>query len=272
MVSKWFIGVSAKSKGYFKGFDYISDGYYHTNKCKLETNYQPRPRFTKQTALARSYPTEQAALRAVKKYRDESTTEITDAKKRIKAIESIRPTWFSLSTLDRYDFCSAYDMSVGYQSTSKGWNGKAQTYMSYLTYYNTTRTKLSKEEKEALKNNINWDSEIIKSRNKVNAHTARLKYIVDKLIVREADLEFKFMDSQRKKIVWVHRKENDTAYGYCNCCGGAIPGIPQLHIGYDTVICAICMAKLADEAKTQAGKVPDEVLEHYNTDRFLRSI
>ena len=90
------------------------------------------------------------------------------------------------------------------------------------------------------------------------------------------EIEIKFMDRERREISWSNRGEEETSGDYCNCCGGAVPNIPQLkirgkHREY-TVICAICMAKLAEEAKIQAGKVDAEIMEHYQADRFIRSM
>jgi hypothetical protein len=111
-----------------------------------------------------------------------------------------------------------------------------------------------------------------KSNNAVKYYESQLDYINTKLLVREVPIEFKFKDGERRSLRWTIRGDHATNSSYCLACGGAIPSIPQLSIQKMGNICAICMMKLADEAKIQAGKIDPDILEHYTTDRFLRSM
>ena len=72
MISKWFIGVSAKSKGFITGWN--SPSRYNWRSSNDEIDKIPKPSFTKQSALATSYNTKEEAdkiLNEIKVYNGE---------------------------------------------------------------------------------------------------------------------------------------------------------------------------------------------------------
>lgn len=252
MISKWFIGVSAKSKGFITSWQ-------HDYSNALNT--KARPSFTKQSALATSYDTEEEANVEVTKYLKDASDFLTKHKDSVTEIQNAKEIWDTLSDDKRFAFGKKHDLNVRYESgryTARVWWNKN-----------------NKEEANAIKNNVNWNEELKKARDYVTLYENRIDFINNKMVVREQEIEIKFMDSERRPIKWTNRNDDQTSNDYCNCCGGAVPSIPQLVVGrykQRTVICAICMKALAQEADIQAGKISDDILEHYQADRFIRSI
>ena len=265
MISKWFMGVNAPSKGYFK---HITSRYdYRSGR------YIMKPTFTKQSALAPSFNTEEEATEAIEKFVKEAQKLIDGSTIRLADIKKTRKVWDTLGDNAKLDFLIRTKISPEYTPKSRQGYGN---YKSRLYASNCKNKPLSDDERTAF-NNIEWDKQIEENERTINNHQGRYEWITTKLLVRECELELKFMENERRTIKWQQRSENNTAGSYCVACGGAVPGIPQLVIGSSprndqTHICAICMGKLAEEAKIQAGKVPDEIMEHYQTDRFLRAL
>ena len=272
MISKWFIGVSAKSKGFFTGWQYGYGGDRDNGKTK--------PSFTKQSALADSFSTKADANKRVAQYLKESTDKLTMYTKKLKTIQDAKHTWLSKDQKAKMAFLANTDISVEYENpeTRRGGMFSYNNFKFLRIRPQDLPTKTLTDEEVVVLDNVEWEEEIKKATNEITLHTNRVEFINTKLVVREEDIEIKFMDSERRKIRWTQRDENATSGGYCNCCGGAVPNIPQLIIGdgrrnnTGVIICAICMDVLSQEAKIQAGKIPDEIMEHYQTDRFIRSL
>lgn len=253
MISKWFIGVKAKSKGFYKGWGYSYHGRDNSNV--------PRASFTKQCALATSYATEQEALDGIEIIREKCRKLIKTNKQRIALYTSYLNDWHNLTHDEKIKIIDENNIII--QSKSNGFYRRIQK---------------DKAEYDIALDSYDWTAKIKTPTDTITCEEAKLKYIDEHLIVREVEIEIKFMDREKRKIKWSQRSDNQTASNYCNCCGGAVPGIPQLTIGrgyygkYPTVICAICMVRLAEEAKIQAGKIPEEIMEHYQADRFIREM
>jgi hypothetical protein len=277
MLNKWYIGVSAKSKGFFTGWQYHYNSWWFRmdiiDDATIKKETSPRPSFTKQSALATSYDTKKEAKESVATYRKDAVTMLNKPLAMIKQLEELDKGWTQLSDKERVTVWDKLDHSIASivndrkhinSNSNKKWTGKGY--------------KFTKAGHKALKDIVWCDYK------KYSQYTAtmwqnRIDFIDSKLQVREEALEFKFKDSERRKVRWEIRGDNDTSYNYCNLCGGAIPSIPQLRLGWGKynhsggiIICAICMGKLAEEAKIQAGKVPDEIMEQYQQDRFLRDL
>lgn len=261
MISKWFIGVSAKSKGFFTGWSYPISRYNRATGLN-EIDMKTRPSFTKQTALAKSFPSKEKAEEEIALYLKESMDERTKKENELNELKSMIPLWGSYTDDQRWAYGEKFSFTIRL-------NGGGLMYFN--SYYRDSKTD------NILRSGVHWDYEIEKISSYVKLHQDRIDFIKNNLIAREQDLEIKFCDNERKQINWTMRDEDDTCNNYCNCCGGAVPSIPQLIIKGKryreyTVICAICMKRLAQEAEIQAGKISDEILSHYETDRFLRSL
>jgi hypothetical protein len=267
MLTRYFIGVSAKSKGFFTGFRHR----YYYGDSKME---EAKPSFTKQSALADSFETEADAKAKLKQYRDEAVKERDVLQKKYNDYDKRRFEWSTLSDQKKINFLDANNVRVEYQPPN-------YSYKSWLTTssgYGGGARKSSDMGKEELKavRDVDWGKQLEVVQSAIDHYQSKIDFLDNKAVIREQEMEFKFMDKERREVKWTVRGADDTATDYCNCCGGAIPDVPQLVIGKywnaRCVICAICMGKLAEEAKVQAGKVSEEILEHYQTDRFLRSM
>lgn len=254
MVTKWFIGVSAKSRGFFTGWNYRKE---------------VKPSFTKQTALADSFNTKDEADAYLKKERDKNKECMDDDLKTLKELKVIKRDWKEMLFDKKVEYCKRFRFAPTLNDSKNSYG-----YSRRLSYY--SKSTFTDIERDAIENNIRWEYQIKRYEDSIQVFKERIEYIDTKLIVREQEIEIKFKDNERREIKWVQRKDNDTAHSYCNCCGGAIPSIPQLVIGRrwsnQTFICAICMGKLAQEATIQAGKIPEDILKQYEGDRFLREI
>jgi hypothetical protein len=266
MITKWFLGVNAKSKGFFNGFGYDYNSRYAKTIQELDALEAPvvSPSFTKQSALASyNYDSEDGAIKGKKALRDEFTKEIKRYNDAAASLESHRDNWDTKSDVDKSSIISNFNLNL------RGNNH----------YWYRNKQKFTQEELDAMET-VDWEFEIAKKKSECAMPEAKIKFIDEKLLIREAEIEIKFMEGERRSIQWVNREANDTSGNYCCGCGGAVPDVPLLIIGKskkqryrdDLHICAICMSKLADEAKIQAAKVSQEILEHYQTDRFLRSM
>ena len=260
MISKWYIGVNAKSRGYFKGW---KNGYINFKSSYRDRIITVDPSFTKQTALATGHKTEQEAYKALDVYRKDCIKLIQEGEAQKLSYELGIKTWDTLTLEEKYEYAKDNQLNVTYVSS-----GGYETNINFRYYEFADMDEVMLTAIE----NYKFEGCIKIVETKLGFIKLRLDYINEKLQVRECDCEIKFKDSERERIEWVVRGEHDTAYGFCNCCGGAIPEIPQLNIGWKIKICAICMKRLADEADIQAGKIDPEIMEHYQTDRFLRSL
>jgi len=250
------------SKGFVTGFDH----YYNDIPSGTET----KPCFTKQSALATSYNTKEEAEAGVARFMEYPTNKIGEAETLIADINNAIKVWSTISHDERRKFLMEKQIPV-YAGKTTDWRGGEQD--KYLNLYSSLYNKkdLSAGEIVAI-DNMNFDKTLAQERRKLEFYQSQLDFMKTKLVVRQQDLELKFKDSEKRKLKWEVRGDNDTARGYCNCCGGAIPSIPQLRIGYQIRICAICMGKLAQEALIQAGKIDQDILEQYDCDRFLRGV
>jgi len=258
MIQKYYIGVSAQSKGYFKGWkiSYFNAGSRVPNELKNADV----PAFTKQTALATGYDTELEATAAVTIIRDYTVARLSEQTAMVTTFQRLQSEWIGLTDDEKFAAYEAYKFPIHgqiyYHRNTPSWKVDV---LKLIRVYDFTE-------------------EIRKREHFAACYTKRLKFIDDgKLVVRLVDCEIKFLDSERRTISWVVRGDNATASAYCNCCGGSVPSIPQLVIGstwgkYSCIICAICMEKLADEAKLQSTRIPDEIREQYMGDRFLRDM
>jgi hypothetical protein len=270
MLTKWYIGVNAKSKGFFTGFNndkwtYNMEGYKGND---------PKPSFTAQGALATSYDTKEDALKAVDHYITEDTKAIENMKVQIKLLEDSESRWSSMSLSEQINVC--VDTHIRPDLNIVG-----NMFQNYLYLYPSKSVSDYKPNEVssivAVGTNGQIPARLKICKNDVLGYTNRIQWIKDKIKVREQEIELKFKDSERRSIKWNIRGDNDTAHSYCNCCGGAVPSIPQLNIGSGwgksrCLICAICMGKLAEEAKIQLGKVSDDIMDNYTADRFLRDM
>lgn len=275
MLTRWYIGVNAKSKGFFTGFR-LSD-WTHVRNCDYDGK-PPLPSFTSQGALAKGYKTEELALLTLNNYIIADEKRIDEYKRDINILETSSRKWANISMNERIRAC--YLSGIRPQAKSRHAFGQNEQYELRDIYLHdrSDDSTLTKEEQNAI--NTVSPTNLIKSVARLKTHITgyenRIQWVKDKLKVREQEVEFKFKDSERRSIEWSIRGDNDSAHSYCNCCGGAIPNIPQLRIGgrwnNSCLICAICMGKLAEEAKIQLGKVSDEIMDNYTADRFLRDM
>jgi hypothetical protein len=260
MITKWFIHINKnKSRGLVKYFNGHS-------------SYGRGLDFTKQTALALSSCTEKDALARIEVWKSELIKTIKEQKKLQADFLTTQKNWLTATDEERIAFCYNNGVRINDPKKTGGYN----SYNRHIYFSQPSVTSYAPDQLQAVK-----DASIGQlSLDKYDKNVDRLKEIqakVDRLVVCEKDLEIKFMDRERREISWSIRDENDTSNQYCNCCGGAIPGIPQLRIAGRSwketcYICSICMSKLSQEAEIQAGKVDQDILDHYNTDRFLRSL
>jgi len=268
MVTKWFIQDNKR-----KGFGYYKEYTYCPNP-------NGRPSFTRQTALAKFFKTKEEANDHLFILAEMARNEIQKATGSLENITEAKKNWQKLSNDDKFAIICKTPLEVKYvvKSTSS-W--RSHDYIAIMDTHNGWDANgnpiprkyddLDKEEKQAI-DNIDWNSITEKFDKILKYNTVKLKYITENLVAVEHPMEFKFNDKERMKISWSIRDADATNYGYCNGCGGAIPEIPQVNIGGYVKLCAICMNKLAMEAKIQVDKISQEVLDHYETDRFLRNV
>ena len=276
MITKWFIGVSAVSKGFVTGWNEDEDWRWRSSDNPPKTT--PKPSFTKQSALATSYNTKEEADKIVEGYIKEAEKQLKEAQKKLDLVLAHKDIWDTITFDEKVKFCREVLPKVTYQTT-RGYNNNVHDQDVYFGqgYGSTTGKPFSDVEKKAITNNMNWKREIEHKTAYVQLYKNRIEFCKTKMIVREQEIEIKFMDNERRELKWTNRDESDTSGDYCNCCGGAVPGVPQLHIkgkrwNEYTIICGICMGKLSQEAQIQVSKIPQELLEHYQTDRFLKSM
>jgi len=265
MLSKWFICAKQKSKGYFTGL---------TNSSYWSRNYPQKTdataSFTRQTALAIGYNTKEEAEEALDKIRLGIHNTIEKNTEKLRNLIDLQQLWPSLILDEQFEAVKKHNIIPMYKEKNH-WG----SLYDIRVPLDKPIAELTDVQKAAI-TGITFDDGIDASKHYIAVSNNHLEYIKKNLVIREDTIEIKFLDGERRKVQWTIRKDNDTSRSYCNCCGGAVPSIPQLVIGkgwkYETIICAICMSKLAEEAKIQAGKIDDEILEQYNTDRFLRSM
>ena len=262
MISKWFIGTKAKSKGYFKGFS----NYYYKRDRTLAS-----PSFTKQSALAKSYDTKQDALDAIGLYELRSVEHLNKFTVELIKYKEYTKSWGKLSFNEKIKFLVANRLSVTYNDPTRKYGNTTNLNFAYGNW--PVSTIYTPEQRTGIENH-NWNKGIKTATDSISKANNEIAYIKGNLIARQDIIEYKFKETEKRKISWENRSENDTSKYYCNACGGAIPSVPQLVIGAKWSregcrICAICMGKLAQEAKIQAEKVSPEILEQYEADRFL---
>jgi len=265
MLSKWFICAKQKSKGYFIRL---------TNSSYMSRNYPQKTdttaSFTRQTALARGYNTKEEAEEALDKIRLDIQNTLEKYTENLRNLLDLQQLWPRLTLDEQIKALKKHDIILVYKDKNN-WGQSTNRHM----IIDKPITKLTDVQKAVI-TGTTFDDGIDASKHHIEVANNQLEYIKKNLVVREETIEIKFLGGARRTVQWTIRKDSDTSRSYCNCCGGAVPSIPQLIIGegwkYETIICAICMSKLAEEAKIQAGKIDDEILEQYNTDRFLRSM
>jgi hypothetical protein len=277
MITKWFLGVSAKSKGFITGWKSTGRAYY--NNCSKAIDTRPIPSFTKQSALATAYETEADAIAERDKYIKDSKERLVKAQARLTLLKEAKSNWSNMSFDDKVDFCIETGVGVPYKQQTS-WNNRIyHTYIKFTSDYKgkIKRSNFNDDEIKAIHIGPHFNSEIECAKSYVKRYKNEIDFCNTKMIVREQEIEIKFVDKERRSISWSNRSDTDTCGNYCNCCGGAVPGVPQLRIsgrkyGETTFICGICMAKLADESKMKVQTIPNEIMEHYQTDRFLRAM
>lgn len=267
MITKWFIqDKNRKSLGFYKCFE--------NTLWRKKTNIG-RPAFTKQTALATFFKSEQDAIDHLETVGKNLQTNIKEINRKLKTIDELKGKWSTLGNQEKINLVADNDIQIQYKEKSQWGRSYIKRFHATKYIYSKTNIKqyddLNDSEKEAIKS-PDWDASISPIEEPLTMYEAQFKYLTDYLRPFEQTIEFKFKDNERKRIEWRVRDDNETSYDYCNGCGGAIPGIPQVRIGWETTLCAICMSKLAQEAQIQMGKVPEDVVEHYETDRFLRQV
>lgn len=284
MLEKWYLQPTATSKGFFYGWNDINlyilkreiYDICNTNSTPskvLRSLTKPKPSFRKEIANAESYNTKEEAEAELAKYYDEANKKIEQYKIDIDAIQKMisSGTWPILSDDTRKDFYITHSLDVNGVSFYFG-NKRANSI-----YY----SDISESKDLSIIKGLDLNKCLLYKQVLLEAEEARVKYLDKNIKVVKLDFEFKFMPKERRIIRWTMRGESQTNNQYCAGCGGAIPNIPQLVIGKkekqhyskDPVyICAICVEKLAEEAKRQAGKIPQDILDHYHQDRFLREL
>lgn len=251
MITRWFLTAKQKSKGYMTGW-----GYNGTSS------------FTKQTALTKGYNTKAEAKAKIDEYINECNNNIQNYKDLLASFIATKTNWVNLSVNEKIEILKHrrnYVENIEYDTDL--WN---------VIYSPSNKTD---KFKEVILTKIVWYKDYEQTYNdNINNELNKLKYLNEKIVIRECEIELKFNEHERRKIKWQQRPDDETNGNFCNCCGGAIPSIPQFVIQggrrYDRgiIICAICMMKLAEEAKKEAGKISPEILEHYEKDRFIRNI
>jgi len=184
MLSRWFIGVNAKSKGYFTGWSY----YGKNNNIKGS--------FTKQTALAESFTTEEKAIERIDLYRKETQKELDKVKSSWKSCQDIAPKWTTITDQERVEFYEKMDNNLR-KNLRLSWRYASKPVI---------RTRLSRYSQEAIDQlkDINWINVTVKesATEKIEFFEARLDFINNKLLVREVEIELKFKDNERVRIEW----------------------------------------------------------------------
>ena len=271
MISKWFIqDHKKKSLGYYKEFS--SSVWYSNRRAN-----KGRPSFTKQTALATFFDSEQDAIDHLEKVGTNLENNIKEIKRKLKACNDIKGKWEDVKPQEKINLIAENEICITYREKSQWGHAYDRRFEPRKYNYHNNQSPirkvsdLSEEEKDALAH-PNWEQTVTQIQDPLSMYEAQLDYLTKYLRPFEQTMEFKFKDSERKHIEWSVRDDKQTKWGYCNGCGGAIPSIPQVRIGYEVTLCAICMGKLAQEAQIQLEKIPEDLLEHYETDRFLRKI
>lgn len=283
MLEKWYIQAKATSKGFFTGWNnisnYISDRMLNHIVTDTPVEYEkdkvynditdPKPSFTKHIANAVSYNTKEDAVSVVEMHRKEAHSRLNTYRTNARAIQEMIASgkWTSLTDDEREEF---YANNTLYNQHVSYYFGKRRSHP-----YNIKDSDIH------IVKNMELSRELIRKQLLIKREEARIEYLDKKIQVVQLDLEFKFMPKERRAIKWKIRSERQTNNEFCAGCGGAVPNIPQLVIGkkekqrYDrdpVYLCAICVEKLAEEAKRQTGKIPQDLLEHYHQDRFLREL
>lgn len=275
MITRWFIGVKQKSKGYFNRFSTIGRMRYDRASDTHIVDTTPSPSFTKQSALAKSFSTQEDAQEHLDDIRKDITEKTTKLTNTYNNILDIKDKWSGLTFDEQKKFLIDNDIVIKYKRSEHAHNRYNHAHL-YPSQFATIVGAPSAAMITIVKN-ADFTNNIKGGKLEIEAHQNALDYLNKNLFVRQDELELKFQNTERRKIKWTERGEHETASNYCNICGGAVPSIPQLIISGGrgcgrTVICAICMGKLAQEANIQAGKVPDDILSQYEQDRFLRSM
>ena len=263
MYKRWYLRPKVKSKGYWNGgfnYDHCS---YGSNSKHVTASY------TKQKALAVSYETE-------RELRDRLAKELKHCRHNINTqtalyndITSLK--WAEMSDQERIDFLSEKRISVNYTVEVDTFGG-SRIRNKYMYFRKGAKPEdYNPEQLERLRN-ADFSSHLLKAQDTIARKRKKIEILRSMSIVSE-DYEIKFMDKEKSTFKWEERKSTDTSHSYCSHCGGAVPNIPQLVVyRRGVVICAICMMKLAEEAKRMAGKVPDEIMELYERDVFMRNL
>tara|TARA_R110002126_G_scaffold128271_1_gene270847 strand:- start:43 stop:888 length:846 start_codon:yes stop_codon:yes gene_type:complete len=280
MLTKWYIGVNAKSKGFFKGFNNLGWEYKH-NKVACTIKTRPQPSFTAQSALAVGYESEFEAKKRIEHLITVDKAKVGILKTNIKIMQKAKRNWDSMSLSEKVNICNVTGIRPYTEDIHRRTHLHCKRYIN-LTSLGGIPSRNSSEDVDVI-NNISKNGQLANRIEVLESNILgverRIQWIKDNLKVREVEMEFKFKESARRRITWEGRSDRATNYSFCNCCGGAIPSIPQLRIyckySYnrnDCIICAICMGKLAEEAKIQLGKVSDGIMDNYTANRFLRDM
>ena len=278
MATKWFITVNAKSKGYVTSINHSDKHFYNYNKTfHFITKEQDsdainvRPNFTKQTALAPSFGSEAEAQAHVDGWITAIDAEIKRCNDKLQEFANYMQLWDTATVEEKYEICAENNHFI-------------RTHDPHTSYryggYGRVRTKEEIAESIDLQNelfNIDWDGLKRNWSRGIRIHTAQKELATTKLMLRECECEIKFMDKECRTVKWELRGDNETRNEYCNCCGAAIPSVYQLTIGGNwgknsTVICVICINKLQRESEQYYKRIPQDILDQYTQDRFLRAL
>lgn len=239
MITRWFIGVSADSKGCFNGWV----------RCKS------KPSFQSMYLYDRSYDSEEEAELEIKKYEAECFSSIRNLEKQLVKIQDYKKQWNSYShkkkiEIHRTEYALFRDANNYYLLDS--WN---KDFDKNLDCYD-------------------FNKSILSTNTSINIEKERLKFLKEKIVIKQKDIDLKFKDSEKRKMEWV----TPDYLPFCSCCGGSIPNVQYLEIHskkrYEAniYICSICMKTLADISLKKAKDIPEELNDHYTKTRFINEI
>lgn len=236
MKKVWVLTEKQVSKGFMTRRGYKSSG---------------KPMFTKLIPLALRYETKDDAIRGKLGFIEAIEKDIEKNKKIItEATASLTKT---------------YTLTQNFVNEAKEWG----IYM-YSEFYDSKRQAI-----------VNWDSvscDPIRQRIVSNVVTGRTqslakyniekKYITEKICVNEVDMGFRFKVAEKRTITF---KKND-CNTYCNVCGGDIPDIDYLMIGWHSKICVLCMSEMMPEIKKHVDEIQPEIKDLWGKERFLKDL
>jgi hypothetical protein len=202
-----------------------------------------KPRFTKIMSLGLRFDTEDEAIEKRNDF--------------LKSIDEDIKQHTEYITKAKQSLTKVYKTIGEFDGEARAFGGYSYNHMSGLNGWTEECDKIRAETAKDV---------VDRNTKSLEQYKKEKDYIINHIYIKEVPIGMRFMSQYKKTHEYVMNEHNLS----CTRCGGQIPNIKYLKVGWGQyTLCACCMKEEIDEMQKIVDETPAEIIDAWSKERFI---